>query len=109
LAQFAIDGITYEHDVVIDHGSLRKRYKKPSKKYRDAFGPTPFSIEQEIPWDCRRLVVGTGTGWLLIMAVGHPSPCEFPECRGQNGSYATAITRSNQIDKKHEISRSFSI
>jgi hypothetical protein len=26
-----IDGITYEHDVVIDQGQVRKRKKKPSK------------------------------------------------------------------------------
>jgi hypothetical protein len=26
-----IDGTTYEHAVVIDHGAVRKRKKKPSK------------------------------------------------------------------------------
>ena len=26
-----IDGVTYEHDVVIDRGNVRKRKKKPSK------------------------------------------------------------------------------
>jgi hypothetical protein len=30
-----IDGVTHEHDVVIDRGHVRKRSKKPSKKYRD--------------------------------------------------------------------------
>ena len=44
-----IDGTTYEHDVVIDRGEVRKRKKKPSKKFRDAFGHTPLSIEEEIP------------------------------------------------------------
>ena len=34
-----IDGITYQHDVVIDRGKIRKRVKKPSKKLRDAFRP----------------------------------------------------------------------
>ena len=29
-----IDGTTYEHDVVIDGGQIRKRKKKPSKKPR---------------------------------------------------------------------------
>jgi hypothetical protein len=55
-----IDGITYEHDVVIDRGEIRKRKKKPSKKFRDEFGHTPLSIEEEIPWKCERLVIGTG-------------------------------------------------
>jgi len=55
-----IDGITYEHDVVIDRGVVRKRRKKPSKPFRDDFGHTPLSLEEEIPWDCKRLVIGTG-------------------------------------------------
>ena len=62
-----IDGTTYEHDVVIDRGQIRKRKKKASKKFRDAFGHTPLSIEEDIPWKCRRLVIGTGTGALPIM------------------------------------------
>jgi hypothetical protein len=62
-----IDGISYEHDVIIDRGKVKKRRKKPSKKYRDSFGHTPLSIEEEIPWNCRRLVIGTGTGALPVM------------------------------------------
>jgi len=62
-----IDGVTYEHDVVIDRGEVRKRKKKSSKKFRDAFGHTPLSLEEEIPWKCRKLVIGTGTGALPVM------------------------------------------
>jgi hypothetical protein len=62
-----IDGTTYEHDVVIDRGHIGKRKKKPSKKFRAAFGHTPLSVEEDIPWKCRRLVIGTGTGALPIM------------------------------------------
>jgi hypothetical protein len=62
-----IDGVTYEHDVVIDRGWVRKRKKKPSKKFRAEFGHTPLSLEEKIPWQCRRLVVGTGTGALPVM------------------------------------------
>jgi hypothetical protein len=63
-----IDGSTYEHDVVIDHGEIRKRKKKPSKKFRDDFGHTPLSVEEDIPWKCHRLVVGTGAyGRLPVM------------------------------------------
>jgi len=60
-----IDGITYEHDVVIDGGEIRKRKKKPSKKFREGFGHTPLSSEEEIPWKCRRLVIGTGANGAL--------------------------------------------
>jgi hypothetical protein len=63
-----IDGITHERDVVIDRGEIRKRKKKPSKKFRDEFGHTPLSIEEDIPWKCGRLVVGTGPyGRLPVM------------------------------------------
>jgi hypothetical protein len=62
-----IDGITYDHDVVIDQGKISKRKKKPSKKFRQEFGHTPLSVEEVIPWRCRRLVIGTGTGALPIM------------------------------------------
>ncbi len=30
-----IDGETYERDVVIDRGTIRKRKKKPSKRFRE--------------------------------------------------------------------------
>jgi hypothetical protein len=62
-----IDGVTYEHDVVIDRGKIRKREKKPSRKFRETFGHTPLSIEEDIPWRCDRLIVGTGTGALPVM------------------------------------------
>ena len=62
-----IDGVTYEYDVVIDRGEIRKRKKGPSKQFREAFGHTPLSIEEDIPWSCRRLVIGTGTGALPVM------------------------------------------
>ncbi len=62
-----IDGVTYDHDVVIDRGEVQKRKKKPSKKFRDEFGHTPLSVEEKIPWKCRCLVVGTGTGALPVM------------------------------------------
>jgi len=63
-----IDGVTYEHDLVIDRGEIRKRGKKASKPYRDAYGHTPLSTREDIPWNCRRLVVGTGAeGALPVM------------------------------------------
>ena len=62
-----IDGVNYHHDVVIDRGQIRKRKKKPWRKFRDAFGHTPVSIEEKIPWKCHRLVIGTGTGALPVM------------------------------------------
>lgn len=63
-----IDGVSYEDDVVIDRGKVRKRNKKPSKEFRESFGHTPLSALEEIPWKCRRLIVGTGAqGGLPVM------------------------------------------
>jgi hypothetical protein len=60
-----IDGVALDYDVVIDRGVIRKRKKKPSKKYRADFGHTPLSVDEDIPWKCRRLVVGTGVNGAL--------------------------------------------
>jgi len=62
-----IDGTDYGYDVVIDRGEIRKRKKKQSKKFRNNFGHTPLSLEEKIPWNCHRLVVGTGAGALPVM------------------------------------------
>jgi hypothetical protein len=63
-----IDGVTYEHDLVVDRGEIHRRKKKASKKYRDTFGHTPLSVEEDIPWKCACLVIGTGTyGRLPVM------------------------------------------
>jgi hypothetical protein len=64
----SIDGVTYQHDVVIDRGKVRERSKKLSKRFRATFGHTPLSVQEKIPWKCRRLVVGTGVhGALPVM------------------------------------------
>jgi len=60
-----IDGRTYEDDVVIDRGEVRKRRKGASKRYRETFGHTPLSVDEEIPWRCERLVIGTGAAGAL--------------------------------------------
>jgi hypothetical protein len=63
-----VDGTVFDYDVVIDRGAIRKRKKKASKKFRDQYGHTPLSVEEDIPWKCRHLVVGTGmNGALPVM------------------------------------------
>ena len=63
-----IDGVTYEHDVILDRGEIRKRKKGPSKGFRDTYGHTPLSVAEDLPWRCRRLVIGTGaSGSLPVM------------------------------------------
>ena len=63
-----VDGVTYEHDLILDRGKVRKHKKAASRKFRGAYGHTPLSIAENIPWRCRRLVVGTGAdGALPVM------------------------------------------
>ena len=63
-----VDGVTYDHDLIIDRGKIRKRKKAASRKFRGAYGHTPLSTAEVIPWRCRRLVIGTGAdGALPVM------------------------------------------
>jgi hypothetical protein len=63
-----IDGKTYEHDLVVDRGRVRKRRKGPSKPFRPQYGHTPLSLAEDIPWSCQRLIIGSGAdGALPVM------------------------------------------
>jgi hypothetical protein len=63
-----IDGEKYANDVTLDRGVVRKRKKKPSREFREQYGHTPVSLKEEIPWECERLVIGTGfEGRLPVM------------------------------------------
>jgi hypothetical protein len=63
-----IDGEEHTKDVILDRGTLRKRQKKLSRPFRDRFGHTPLSVQEDIPWNCKRLVIGTGmAGRLPVM------------------------------------------
>jgi hypothetical protein len=55
-----VEGTHYDHDIVIEDGAVRKRSKAASKKYSSLFGHTPLSIDEELPWGGRRLIIGTG-------------------------------------------------
>ena len=56
-----IDGTTYGHDVVIDRGPIRKRKKKPSKRFRDRFGGSVADSCKYIP----RIHLAVGVDGLL--------------------------------------------
>ena len=63
-----VDGSSYGQDVVIDRGEIRKRKKRPSRKFRHELGHTLLSIGEKTPWKCHRLVIGTGAyGRLPVM------------------------------------------
>jgi hypothetical protein len=47
--------VTYDHDLIIDHGTIRKRKKAASRTFRGTYGHTPLSAEEDIP--------GAAAGW----------------------------------------------
>jgi len=66
--EIEIDGQRFTDDLVIIHGTIHKRDKGPSKPKKDRFGHTPLSAKEAIPWDCRKLIIGTGAyGKLPVM------------------------------------------
>lgn len=66
--EIEIKGEHYDSDLVIEGGEIRKRAKGPSKVYRSRYGHTPLSAEEAIPWQGKRLYIGTGLyGGLPVM------------------------------------------
>jgi hypothetical protein len=65
-----VEGVTYDHDVVIDAGRVRKRDKGPSRARRARYGHTPLTASEGIPWSGDRLVIGTGYSGRLPIADG---------------------------------------
>ncbi len=53
-----VEGIEYNHDVVIDGGSVRPRDKDPSRPLSK--GHTPLTSREDIPWSRPQLLIGTG-------------------------------------------------
>ena len=78
-----IDGSTYEHDVIIDRGEIRKRKKKPSKKFREQFGHMPLSMKRKSP----------GNVTNSSSAVVHMVDC--PSCREYSAK--PSVTKSNWL------------
>ncbi|MBK7674938.1 hypothetical protein [Accumulibacter sp.] len=66
--EIEVEGARYHCDLVIEQGTIRKRAKGPSKAYRAAYGHTPLSADEAIPWHGKRLYIGTGMyGALPVM------------------------------------------
>jgi hypothetical protein len=43
-----VDGVTYDHDLIIDRGEIRKRKKGASRQFRGAYGRTPLSAAERL-------------------------------------------------------------
>lgn len=66
--RITIDGVSYDYDLVIERGVVRKRKKGPSKLRKAEFGHTPLTAAEKIPWRARRLWIGTGAHGALPVA-----------------------------------------
>ncbi|MBP1705350.1 MAG: hypothetical protein H6Q36_1089 [Chloroflexi bacterium] len=63
--EIEVEGERYPYDVVIDAGRVRKRKKGPSKAFRGAYGHTPVTAAEDLPWGGRLLLIGTGADGAL--------------------------------------------
>ncbi len=54
-----IEGTHFDHDVVIERGTVRERDKSPSRA-KKLGGHTPLSADEQLPWGGTKLVIGTG-------------------------------------------------
>ncbi len=55
-----INGQVYRDDIVIDNGKISYRRKEESRKQKFKYGHTPLTVHENIPWNCKKLVIGTG-------------------------------------------------
>lgn len=58
--QITIDDKIYHEDIVIDKGKIIKRDKEASRRQKAAYGHTPLTVQENIPWNCKRLIIGSG-------------------------------------------------
>lgn len=96
-----IDGKDYSKDVVIRKGKIEKRKKKKSKKFRSQFGHTPLSIFENIPWDCKKLIIGTGQSSAL------PVMKEVKEMAKQKGVELVFMSTPDAIHNINEKDTNF--
>jgi len=90
--EIEVEGKRYTHDVVIDGSKVRKRKKGPSKQFREKFGHTPLSAEEEIPWGGKLLIVGTGAHGALPVMDEVLAEGETARNRGHCGSHRGSLS-----------------
>jgi hypothetical protein len=94
-----VDDVTYDHDLIIDRGKVSKRKKAPSRKFRGAYGHTPLSTAEDIPWRCQRLVIGTGAAGSL------PVLKQVKEQARSRGIDLVVLPTAEAIDVLNEATR----
>ncbi len=59
-----VDGAKYDHDLVLDRGTIRKRKKMPSQPFRAEFGHTRFRSREKNPVEVPAAGDWDGCAWL---------------------------------------------
>ncbi len=55
-----INGNEITHDFIATNGGIEKRNKEVSRKHKAKYGHTPLTPEENIPWHCKNIIIGTG-------------------------------------------------
>ena len=76
--EIELDGERYDHDIVIEAGEVKKRKKGVSKRFRDEYGHTPLSAEEDLPWGGKQLIVGYWRVWKTADHAGRRGRGEAP-------------------------------
>ena len=97
-----VDGVTYDHDLIIDRGKIRKRNKAASKRFRGASGHTPLSIAEDIPW--RLPPAGDRHRRRRRVAGDEASPGRGPPSQGRpyRPAHGTGDRRTDRDHKGHQ-------
>lgn len=67
--RLVVDGTSFDHDIVVEDGVVRRRDKGPSRGVTGRSGHTPLSSLEDIPWSASLLLIGSGhSGRLPILA-----------------------------------------
>ena len=98
--EIEVEAKRYTHDVVIDGGKVRKRKKGPSKQFREEFGHTPVSAEEEIPWGGKRLLVGNGRPWRASGNGRSPSGGKTARYRGHYGANIGSLSTARGSEER---------
>jgi hypothetical protein len=91
-----VSGMTYDRDLIIDRGKIRKRKKAASRRFRGAYGHTPLSVAEDIPWRCRRLVIGTGADGALPVMQQVRGRGPAPQDRPRRAAHGRGDRRADQ-------------
>lgn len=63
-----VDGVIYDHDLITDRGKIASARRPPPGSSAARTVTPPLSAAEDIPWRCRRLVIGSGAdGALPVM------------------------------------------